>query len=92
MGTTTVKRTSFCTTQETQRQLDDLCIRFGENKSQVITRAANKAFSHLVDVRDIATKPDIQALKIELQSFMLKCITASVVVLGGLQTLLHFYK
>lgn len=37
--TTTVKRTSFCFTKETQRQLEDLCARFGENPSQVITRS-----------------------------------------------------
>lgn len=35
----TLKRTSFCTTPETQRQLDELCTEFGENKSQVIIRA-----------------------------------------------------
>lgn len=39
MGKTTVKRTSFCLTQETQRQLEDLSARFGENPSQVMTRA-----------------------------------------------------
>jgi hypothetical protein len=39
MGKTTVKRTSFCMTQETQRQLEDLSSRFGENPSQVMTRA-----------------------------------------------------
>lgn len=37
--TTTVKRTSFCLTQETSRQLEDLSCRFGENTSQVMTRA-----------------------------------------------------
>jgi hypothetical protein len=39
MKSTTVKRTSFCFTKETQRQLEDLSERFGENPSQVITRA-----------------------------------------------------
>jgi len=39
MGKTTVKRTSFCLTQETNRQLEDLSERFGENPSQVMTRA-----------------------------------------------------
>lgn len=39
MGKTTIRRTSFCLTQETQRQLDELCANFGENPSQVITRA-----------------------------------------------------
>lgn len=39
MGTTTVKRTSFCSTKETQRQIDDLKERLGENTSQVVTRA-----------------------------------------------------
>ena len=38
MGSTTVERTSFCTTRETKRQLDALCELFGENKSQVIMR------------------------------------------------------
>jgi len=39
MGKTTVKRRSFCFTQETQRQIDELCERFGENASQVMIRA-----------------------------------------------------
>jgi len=39
MGKTTIRRTSFCLTQETQRQLDELCANFGENPSQIITRA-----------------------------------------------------
>jgi hypothetical protein len=39
MAKTTTKRTSFCTTNETYRQLLDLSEKFGENKSQVITRA-----------------------------------------------------
>ena len=39
MSNTTIRRTSFCLTQETQRQLDDLCVKFGENQSQIITRA-----------------------------------------------------
>jgi hypothetical protein len=39
MTTTTVKRTSLCLTQETQRQLSDLSNIFGENPSQVMTRA-----------------------------------------------------
>lgn len=39
MSKTTVRRTSFCLTQETERQLDELCHRFGENPSQVMTRA-----------------------------------------------------
>jgi hypothetical protein len=39
MGKTTFRRTSFCLTQESQRQLDELCAKFGENPSQVITRA-----------------------------------------------------
>lgn len=39
MGSTTVKRTSFCSTKETQRQIDELRTKFGENTSQVVTRA-----------------------------------------------------
>jgi len=39
MTKTTVKRTSLCLTQETDRQLVELCAKLGENKSQIITRA-----------------------------------------------------
>lgn len=34
-----LKRTSFCFTTETKKQLEELCEVLGENKSQVITRA-----------------------------------------------------
>jgi predicted DNA-binding protein len=36
---TTIKRISLCLTKETQRQLDELSCRLGENQSQIITRA-----------------------------------------------------
>jgi predicted DNA-binding protein len=39
MQKTTMKRTSFCLTKETNRQLEDLQDKLGENSSQVITRA-----------------------------------------------------
>lgn len=39
MSKTTFRRTSFCLTHETQRQLDEICEKFTENPSQVITRA-----------------------------------------------------
>lgn len=39
MTKTTLKRTSFCSTKEMHRQLELLCETFGENKSQVISRA-----------------------------------------------------
>jgi predicted DNA-binding protein len=39
MDKTTVKRTSMCLTKETNRQLQDLKMKLGENSSQVITRA-----------------------------------------------------
>lgn len=39
MSKTTFRRTSFCLTFESQRQLDELCANFKENPSQVITRA-----------------------------------------------------
>ena len=39
MDKTTVKRTSVCLTKETERQLNHLRHAFGENTSQVISRA-----------------------------------------------------
>ena len=35
---TTVKRVSFCLTKESEKQLNELIARLGENRSQVISR------------------------------------------------------
>ena len=39
MSQTTFRRTSFCLTFETERQLKELCTIYKENPSQVITRS-----------------------------------------------------
>ncbi len=42
MRTKTIKRTSFCLTAESSRQMDDICKKFGETPTQVITRALDR--------------------------------------------------
>jgi metal-responsive CopG/Arc/MetJ family transcriptional regulator len=60
--TTTVKRVSFCLTKETQRQLDEICKLFQENRSQVIIRAIQSLYFSLTfceRIPGIKTKEDI---------------------------------
>lgn len=63
-----------------------------QTEAEAITRASNKAFSQLIEIREVATKTDLVHLKAELQSFIVKAIGGSVVIIGLIQTLLRFYK
>jgi hypothetical protein len=62
--TTTIKRRSLCLTLEMQRQIDDLCERFGENPSQVMMRALQVLHYSLrfpnVPLKIIEPKPEKQ--------------------------------
>lgn len=61
-------------------------------EAEAITKATAKAFNQMLETKEVVTKQDLHAMKIELQSFIVKAITTSIVVLGGLQTIFHFYK
>ena len=41
---------------------------------------------------EIAFKSDLKDLKSEMQAFIVKSLSAFVLILGGLQTLFHFIK
>lgn len=63
---------------------------FTAEQADSITKANSTAFSQLITLREIATKHDIQYIKTELQQFILKSITTTIMILTGIQTLLHF--
>ncbi len=44
MTATTTRRITFCLTKETERQLNELCDRLGESRSQVIVRTINNFY------------------------------------------------
>jgi hypothetical protein len=46
----------------------------------------------MIDTKELATKKDLLNLKMELQSFIVKAITTSIIMLGGLQTFFHYIK
>jgi hypothetical protein len=63
-----------------------------QEEAEAITKATAKAFTQMLDTKEVATKKDLQELKMELQSFIVKAITTSILILGGLQTIFHFFK
>jgi polyhydroxyalkanoate synthesis regulator phasin len=67
--------------------------------AEAITKATAKAFNQFVEVKDLATKKDIQdlrmdiqKLKMELQAFVVKSAITTVSLLSGLQIFFHFVK
>jgi translation initiation factor 2B subunit (eIF-2B alpha/beta/delta family) len=63
-----------------------------QNEAEAMASAAHKAFSQLIDGHEVATKRDLVHLRSELQSFIVKSISGAIVIIGAIQTLLHFYK
>ena len=60
--------------------------------AEAITKATSKAFMQMLDTKEIATKKDLTNMKLELQAFIVKAITTSIVIIGGLQTVFHFFS
>lgn len=63
-----------------------------QSEAEEITKATSKAFNQMLDTREFATKKDLTSLKMELQAFIIKSITTSICILGGLQTFFHYSK
>lgn len=63
-----------------------------QEQAEAITKATAKAFTQMMETKDLATKKDIQELKVDLQNFIVKAITTSIVILGGIQTIIHFFR
>jgi hypothetical protein len=63
-----------------------------QEEAEAITNANTKAFNQMIDTKELSTKTDLMTLKSELQSFIVRCVTTTIVILGGLQTIFHFVK
>lgn len=67
-----------------------------QHTAEAITKATASAFCQMIDSQDLATKTylhkEITDLKNDLQTFFVKCTTTVVCILGGIQTLLHFFR
>lgn len=65
-----------------------------QEQAEAITKATAKAFSQLMENQELVTKTDlkleIQNLKMELQSFIVKSVVTTITILGGLQALFHW--
>lgn len=61
-------------------------------EAEAITKATAKAFNQMLEAKEIATKKDLYDMKMELQAFIVKAITTAIIILGGLQTIFHFFK
>ena len=80
-------------TFDTMQYMDDL--KKGgmtQEQAEAITKAISNALSQLMETKDISTKRDLQTLKMELQGFIVKSLTTTAAVLGGIQVLFHFVK
>ncbi len=64
---------------------------FKQEEAEAVAKATAKAFTQMIDTKELATKKDILELKIELKSFIGNVIIGSFVILAGVQTLLHFF-
>lgn len=64
----------------------------GNTEAEAITKANLKAFNQMIDTKELATKKDLMILKNDLQIFMVKAITTSIMILTGVQTLLHYMR
>lgn len=62
---------------------------FDNEKAEAIARANTQAFKQMIMIEDICTKMDLYKCKAELQMFIIKTVTTSIMILGGLQTLFH---
>lgn len=63
-----------------------------QEEAEAITKATAKAFTQMMETKELATKKDILDLEMKLQAFIVKAITTSIVILGGIQTFFHFVK
>lgn len=63
-----------------------------QEEAEAITKATAKAFTQLMDTKELVTRKDLTHLKIQLQSFIVKAVSTVIVILSGIQTLLHFIK
>ena len=57
MTKTTAKRLTLCLTRETDRQLNELCDRLGESRSQAIVRCINYFYMYEYPSRDVLDVP-----------------------------------
>lgn len=63
-----------------------------QQHAEALTKATAKAFTQMMETKEIATKSDLRSLKMELQAFIVKTITTSILILGGIQTVFHFLR
>ncbi len=63
-----------------------------QQHAEALTKATAKAFTQMMETKEIATKSDLRTLKMELQAFIVKTITTSILILGGIQTVFHFLR
>lgn len=63
-----------------------------QETAEAITKATAKALNQMMDIKEIATKKDLIALRIELQAFIVKSISYSIAILASLQTIFHFIR
>jgi hypothetical protein len=62
------------------------------DSAEALTKATAKAFNQMMETKEIATKKDLNDLKMDLQAFIIKAVSTTIVILGGLQTILHVYR
>jgi len=59
-------------------------------EAEAITKATSKAFMQMMIAKDLATKKDLIDLKTDLQNFIVKAVSTTIVILGSIQTCIHY--
>jgi hypothetical protein len=63
--------------------------------AEAITKAMAKAFNQMLESKELATKSDLfiatNQLEMRLSKYMVKCTVITVGLIGGLNTLFHFF-
>lgn len=59
--------------------------------AEVIAMNQSKVIDEII-TDHLATKEDLKNLEIRMYAFIVKSVTTTILALGGLQTLFHFFK
>lgn len=61
-----------------------------QKQAEAITKSTVKALHEMLETSEITTKTDLINLKIELQAFIIKCVSTAILIIGGWQAIFSY--
>lgn len=61
-------------------------------QADALTKATARAFGQMMETKELANKADLNQLKEDLQVFIFRSITTTIVILTGLQIFFHYVR